>query len=60
MLAAAFIMTLLLSTLAIAVHLGTVCASTDVGGIISSNTTWTEANSPYGLLGPTLIIQGLP
>jgi hypothetical protein len=58
-LAAAFIVALLLSTLAVAVQLGTVQASIDVGGIISSNTVWTEANSPYSLLGPTLVNSGV-
>ena len=59
MLRAYFIIALLLSTLAVAVHFGTVYASTDVGGIISSNAIWTKANSPYNLLGPTLVSSGV-
>ena len=59
MLRAYFIIALLLSTLAVAVLFGTGQASTDVGGIISSNTIWTEANSPYSLLGPTLVNSGV-
>ena len=57
--AVAFIIALLLSTLAVAVLFETGQASTDVGGIISSNTMWTEANSPYSLLGPTLVNSGV-
>jgi hypothetical protein len=59
MLKAYFIIALLFSTLAVAVLFGTGQASTDVGGIISSNTIWTEANSPYSLLGPTLVNSGV-
>jgi hypothetical protein len=45
--------------LASAMHFGTVHAFTNVGGTISSNTTWTKANSPYNLLGPTLVSSGV-
>jgi hypothetical protein len=38
---------------------GTVQASTNVSGIITSDTTWTKANSPYGLTGPVAINQGV-
>jgi hypothetical protein len=31
----------------------------DVNGIINSNTTWTQANSPYNLIGPVSISQGV-
>lgn len=34
-------------------------ASTDVHGIITSDTTWTEANSPYSITGPISISQGV-
>ena len=34
---------------------GTVTAATDVPSIISSDTKWTKANSPYELKGPTLV-----
>jgi hypothetical protein len=36
-------------------HFGTVQASTEVTGVISLDTTWTEANSPYILTGPVLV-----
>lgn len=32
---------------------------TQVNGIISSNTSWTQANSPYTLSGPVLIASGV-
>jgi hypothetical protein len=51
MLRACFIIALLLSTLAAAVLFGTVQASTDVSGVINTNTSWTKANSPYTLTG---------
>jgi hypothetical protein len=54
-LAAAFIMALLLSALAVAVLFGTVQASTEVVGIISSNITFTKANSPYVFTGPVVV-----
>ena len=34
-------------------------ASTEVAGIIASNTTWTQANSPYELTGNILISQNV-
>ena len=33
-------------------------ASTPVIGIINSDTTWTKANSPYSLNGPTAVNSG--
>ena len=43
-------------TLVNTVHLGMVQASTTVnGGIITSNTTWTQANSPYIVTAPVLV-----
>ena len=41
------------------VHFGMVQASTDVPSIINSYTTWTKANSPYNLKGPTLVSNGV-
>lgn len=43
---------------AIAMCLGTVQASTEVTGIISSDTTWTKTSSPYSLAGPVTIGNG--
>jgi hypothetical protein len=40
-------------------HFGTVNASTNVTGIIDSDTTWTKANSPYSLTGPTAVNTGV-
>jgi hypothetical protein len=37
---------------------GTVQASTTVTGIITSDTTWTQAGSPYDLTGPTAVNIG--
>jgi hypothetical protein len=54
-LTAAFIMALLLSALAGTMYLGTVQASTEVIGIISSNITFTKANSPYVFTGPIVV-----
>lgn len=50
-----FIMALLLSALAGTMLLGTVQASTEVIGIISSNITFTKANSPYVFTGPVVV-----
>ena len=41
------------------VHFDTVKAATDVTGIISSDVTWTKANSPYSLTGPMLVSNGV-
>lgn len=38
---------------------GVVQASTGVMGIISSDTTWTQANSPYNLTGNVLVDSGV-
>lgn len=40
-------------------HFGTVEASTDVIGLIKSDTTWTKANSPYTLTGPVAVNKGV-
>lgn len=52
-------LTLLLSASAGTKHPETVQASTDVIGIITSNTTWTKANSPYNLTGSILVSNGV-
>jgi hypothetical protein len=39
-------------------QLATVKAATSVTGIIYSDTTWTKANSPYNMTGPTAIAKG--
>lgn len=42
------------------VHFGTAqTLSTNVGGTISSNTTWTQTNSPYALTGNVLVNNGV-
>jgi hypothetical protein len=45
--------------LASAMNFGTAQASTDVSGIIFSDTTWTKANSPINITGPTAIAKGV-
>lgn len=37
-------------------HFGTAQSGTNITGIISSNTTWTQVNSPYTLTGNVLVI----
>jgi ABC-type dipeptide/oligopeptide/nickel transport system permease subunit len=34
-------------------------SSTDVGGMISTNTTWDLAGSPYIVLAPVLVVEGV-
>jgi hypothetical protein len=46
-------------TLVNSAHFGTVQASAGVIGIITSNTTWTKASSPYDLIGPTAVDKGV-
>jgi parallel beta-helix repeat protein len=58
MLRAYFIIALLLSVLSVAV-VGTAKASTDISGVISSDTTWTQAGSPYTLTGNLLVENGV-
>ena len=41
------------------VHLGLAQTSTPVNGIINSDTTWTQANSPYSLTGNVLVNTGV-
>ncbi len=51
---------IMIGVLAIAgISLFTVRADTNVGGIITSDTTWTTANSPYNLLGPVGVHEGV-
>jgi parallel beta-helix repeat protein len=40
-------------------HFGTAQASTQVNGIITSDTTWTKASSPYNLTGPVAVNEGV-
>jgi len=40
-------------------HVGMVSAATDVTGIVSSDVTWTKADSPYSLTGPMLVKIGV-
>ncbi len=46
-------------TLVSTVHFGTVQAATEVTGVISSDTTWSKAGSPYSLTGPITIGNGV-
>jgi len=57
----AFLTAIIMSglTLVGTAHFGTVQASTDATGIISSNTTWTKTSSPYSLTGPITIGNGV-
>ncbi len=41
------------------VHFGTAQTGTNINGIIGSNTTWTQANSPYTLTGNVLVNNGV-
>lgn len=41
------------------VNFGVVHATTEVTGIIGSDTVWTKANSPYNLAGPVLVSEGV-
>lgn len=50
---------LLISTVVGIMHCGTVQAVTNVNGIISSDTIWTKANSPYSLTGPVGVADGV-
>ena len=59
MLRAYFIIALLLSVLVGTMYFGKGQASTDVSGIISSDTTWSQANSPYNLKGVVMVQNGV-
>ncbi len=54
----ALLITLLLSSMVLvfSVHFGAVQASTNFSGIITSDVTWTKANSPYVLTGPVEVV----
>ncbi len=56
-----FLIAIMVGGLALAgtANFGTVQASTDVIGIISADTTWTKANSPYNLTGPVAVDDGV-
>ena len=56
---AVFIMALLFSLLASTLIVEKVQAVTEVSGIITSDTTWTKANSSYSLTDPVAINQGV-
>jgi hypothetical protein len=60
-LSSAFLTAMLVSGLILVstAQFSTVHASTEVMGIISSDTTWTKANSPYTLTGAVGIINGI-
>jgi hypothetical protein len=53
--------TLIVSGLALVdtMHFGTVKAATDVQGLIGTDATWTQANSPYVFTAPVGIPQGV-
>jgi hypothetical protein len=55
LLTVALLFTVLLSSI---VYVGEVHAQTNITGIISSNTTWTKENSPYTIVGYTLVASG--
>jgi hypothetical protein len=58
-LALLLIVALTFSALAGTVYHGTVQAATSVNGLMTSDTTWTKAGSPYSLTGPVAINQGV-
>jgi parallel beta-helix repeat protein len=41
------------------IHFGMAQTSTPANGLITSDTTWTKANSPYNLVGPVGVSQGV-
>ena len=46
-------------TFACVAHFGTAQASTEVYGLITSDTTWTKANSPYNLTSSITVASGV-
>jgi hypothetical protein len=58
-LAVTFITALLFSVIVGSLHFGVVNASTDISGVISSDTTWTQARSPYTLTDNLLVENGV-
>jgi parallel beta-helix repeat protein len=60
LLSSAFLTAIILSGLIfVSMRLGTVHASTDISGLISSDTTWTLAGSPYIVTGDVLVEAGV-
>lgn len=56
----AFLTAIIISVILVStVHLGTAQSGTSVTGIISSDHTWTQANSPYMLTGPVAVNTGV-
>jgi hypothetical protein len=60
-LSTAFMTAIIISVLILVstVHFSTAQSGTNVTGIISSDTTWTKANSPYNLTGNVLVNNGV-
>ncbi len=60
-LSTAFMTAIIISVLILVstVHFSTAQSGTNVTGIISSDTTWTKANSPYNLTGDVLVNNGV-
>jgi hypothetical protein len=60
-LSTAFLTAIIISVLilAVTVHFGTAQSGTNVTGIIYSDTTWTQANSPYTFTGPVAVNAGV-
>lgn len=58
LLAFTFILALSMSAITGTLYFGTVQAATNVSGLISSDTTWTVAGSPYSLTGPIGVSEG--
>jgi hypothetical protein len=52
------VLTILDASFLVSMPLGLAQSGTNVNGIISSDTTWTQANSPYSLTGPVAVNQG--
>ena len=59
LLSGALLITLLSGLILVFWNFGVVHASTEVAGIISSDTTWTQADSPYSLTGPVGVSEGV-
>ena len=57
----AFLLTLVICGIAFAndLRLGMAQVGTNVAGIISSDTTWTKAKSPFNLTGPVVVNSGV-
>jgi hypothetical protein len=57
----AFLVVIMIGSFALAgtLHFGTAHAATDVTGIISSDTTWAKADSPYSLSGSVAVDKGV-